>query len=234
MKKILITVLLLFSVSSVVSAQGTLVTATETSQAEGVASSTADPLDQDIVLLQKEWARIKYQIPDETAQLDALHKLEAQAAEVLSKYPDRAEPKIWQGIIVATDAGLGKWFSALGKVKRAKVLFEDAIEIDPEALDGAAYTSLGSLYYQVPGWPMGFGDKDKAKEYLLKGLSVDPNGIDSNYFYADFLMKKKQYKEARTYLQKALQAPDRPLRSIADAGRRGEIKAALAQIEKNE
>lgn len=223
MKKILITVLMLFSLSLVASAEETLLPAT-----------ASTPFDQDITMVQKEWARIKYQISDKTEQLDALHKLEAQAVELNSKYPDRAESKIWQGIVVATDAGLGKWFSALGKVKRAKALFEEAIAIDPEVLDGASYTSLGSLYYQVPGWPVGFGDKDKARDYLQKGLAVDPAGIDSNYFYADFLLENKQYKEARTYLQQALQAPDRSNREVADAGRREEIKAALAQIDKND
>ena len=46
---------------------------------------------------------------------------------------------------------------ALGLVKRARADFEAAIKLDAGALDGAAYTSLGALYYQVPGWPVGFG-----------------------------------------------------------------------------
>jgi len=223
MKKILITTLLLFSISLTASAQETTVPVT-----------VLGSFDQSITLLQKEWDRIKYQMSDKNKQLDALHKLEVQAAELNAKYPNKAELKVWQGIIVATDAGLGEWFSALGKVKQAKTFFEEAIAIDPKVLDGASYTSLGSLYYQVPGWPIGFGDEEKAEEYLQKGLKIDPDGIDSNYFYADFLLQNKQYKEARTYLQRALQAPDRPLRSVADAGRRKEIKAALAQIDKND
>ena len=42
--------------------------------------------------------------------------------------------------------------------------------IDPKALDGSAYASLGSLFYQVPGWPIGFGDDKKAAESALDRL----------------------------------------------------------------
>jgi hypothetical protein len=55
--------------------------------------------------------------------------------------------------------------------------------IDPRALQGSAYTSLGSLYYQVPGWPIGFGDDKRAEAMLLKALEINPDGIDPNYFY---------------------------------------------------
>ena len=217
MKKILITVILSLSFSLGAYAQAT------------------GQLEQKITRLEKEWGHIRYQLPEKSQQQrDAIGQLVEMAQIISSEYPDRAEPKIWQGIIVATDAGIGKWFSALGKVKQAKVLFEAAIEIDPEALSGAAYTSLGSLYYQVPGWPVGFGDSEKAEYYLQKGLKVDPDGIDANYFYGDFLLEQKRYTEARIYLERALRAPNRPDRPVADSGRRDEINAALAQIEKND
>ncbi|QTG98208.1 tetratricopeptide repeat protein, partial [Vibrio furnissii] len=63
---------------------------------------------------------------------------------------------------------------ALSLVKEAKVLLEQVIETAPETLDGSAYTSLGSLYYQVPGWPIGFGDDDKAEAMLQKALEINP------------------------------------------------------------
>ncbi len=189
------------------------------------------PIIDDVTILQQEWAHIKYRMEDEDQQNEAMKALSARAAAVSAKYPENAEVKIWEGIIVSTEAGMGEWYSALSKVKRARALFEESIKIDPSALDGAAYTSLGSLYYQVPGWPVGFGDDEKAEDFLKKGLEVDPDGIDSNYFYGDFLLQDRRYKKARIYLEKALQAKARPQRPVADAGRRGEIAAALAQIE---
>ena len=71
-------------------------------------------------------------------------------------------------------------------MKDAKQHFEQAIQIDSQGSNGAAYTSLGSLYYQVPSWPIAYGDNDKAKNMLLKGLEINPDGIDANYFYGEF------------------------------------------------
>ncbi len=190
-----------------------------------------DPVMEQIRYLQTQWARIKYQTPDEGAQLDAIHDLETYAAKVTAYYSDRPEPKIWEGIILSTDAGIVKGMSALGKVKKAKELFETSLMQDPYAMDGSAHTSLGSLYYQVPGWPVAFGDNEEAEKHLKQALQINPTGIDPNFFYGDFLLEDGRLDEARTFMERALQAPDRPDRPLADAGRRQEIKARLARID---
>lgn len=191
----------------------------------------ADPVMENISALQKEWAEIKYQIPSDDAKLAAIHKLEERAAEVTAANPSRAEPKIWEAIILSTDAGIVKGMSALSKVEKAKTLLEAAEQIDSNALEGSAHTSLGSLYYQVPGWPVGFGDDEKAEEHLKMALQINPNGIDPNYFYGDFLLQDGRAAEAKPYLERALTAPARPGRELADAGRHQEIKVALAKAE---
>ena len=122
--------------------------------------------------------------------------------------------------------GLG----ALSLAKDAKKAFEQALELDAKALDGSAYTSLGSLYYQVPGWPIGFGNDDKARELLEKAIALNPEGIDSNYFLGDFLYRQGDTVGARRALQKALRAPARPERALADEGRRKEIESLLAAM----
>jgi len=104
------------------------------------------------------------------------------------------------------------------------------LAIDPKALDGSAYTSLGSLFYQVPGWPIGFGDDKKALEFLQKGLALNPDGIDPNYFYGDYLFRTGNYTEAEQALRKALQAPPREGRQLADEGRRKEVTELLEKV----
>ena len=148
-------------------------------------------------------------------------------------HPGSSEPLGWEGIIVSSGAGEKGGFGALGLVKQAKVLYERAIQIDGKALDGSAYNSLGVLYYKVPGWPLGFGDKDKAKELLQKALALNPQGIDPNFFYAEYLVEIKRSEQAAVYLERALQAPARPGRQIADTGRREEVRALLAKIKPN-
>lgn len=190
----------------------------------------ADPADDAVVQLQKAWAQIKYETP-EAQQAAAFEKLVQQAQAATTDYPQSAPLWAWSGIIRASYAGAKGGLGALSVVKAARADLEHAIAIDPGALEGAALTSLGSLYYQVPGWPLSFGDSKKAEEYLRKGLRFGAQDVDANYFYADFLYQQERYAQALEYLQKALAAPADPDRPVADAGRRAEIKALMAKVQ---
>ena len=186
-------------------------------------------LEDDVLLMQKEWEKIKYSMPA-TSQEQAFNQLVKQADALLAKNKSSAEILIWHAIIEASYAGAKGGIGALGHVKNAKKDLEQALIINPQALDGSAYTSLGSLYYQVPGWPIGFGDDKKAAELLNKALSINPNGIDSNYFMGDFYFRNGDFSNAEKFLKKALQAPNRPNRTLADEGRRQEINTILDKI----
>jgi tetratricopeptide (TPR) repeat protein len=186
-------------------------------------------VDDDVRALQREWEVIKYQKPS-AEQEKAYQALAETAAAVRAKHAGRAEPEIWYGIIVASYAGAKGGFGALSLAKDARQALEHALSIDPKALSGSAYTSLGSLYYQVPGWPIGFGDDDKARELLDKALALNPDGIDPNYFLGDYLYRRRDFDGARTALERALKAPARPDRPLADQGRRAEIRELLAKL----
>ncbi len=186
-------------------------------------------VEEDVLRLQQEWEKVKYLNPA-TQHEKGFETLVKEAEKLAAKYPTRAEPIIWYGIIESSYAGAKGGLGALGHVKNAKKNFEKALEINANALDGSAYTSLGSLYYQVPGWPIGFGDDKKAAEYLKKGLSINPDGIDPNFFLGDFLFRSGDLAGAEKSLRKALQAPNRTGRQVADDGRRKEINQLLEKI----
>ena len=186
-------------------------------------------MDDDVRQLQREWEEVKYRKP-KADQERAFEALAQTAGTVRAKYTDRAEADIWYGIIVASYAGAKGGLGALSLAKDAKAAFEHALKVDPKALAGSAYTSLGSLYYQVPGWPIGFGDDKKAREMLEAALKLNPDGIDPNFFYGDYLYRKGDYANARKALEHALKAPARPDRPLADEGRRREIEELLAKV----
>lgn len=186
-------------------------------------------LDQAILEIQHQWEHINYELPD-SAKPAAFEQLEKQEEALARQYPTRPEPLIWHGITLSSHAGAKGGLGALGLAKQARSQLAAAEKIDPSAMQGSIYTSLGTLYYKVPGWPIGFGDNDKAEAYLKKALQVNPGGIDPNYFYADFLYGRHRYQDAMKFLNRALAAQPRPQRPLADKGRRHEIETLMARI----
>lgn len=187
-------------------------------------------LPEDARHLQQEWARINYEVP-ESERADAMAALVASCDDPPTATP-AVESVIWCGIVRSTYAGLASPFSAMKYAKAARQDFEKAIEMDAGALSGSAYTSLGTLYFKVPGWPVGFGNAKEAQKYLEKGLDLNPDGIDPNYFYGEYLFEQGDYAKSREYLLKAQDAPARPDRPLADRGRQAEVQALLTQVEK--
>lgn len=185
----------------------------------------------DIKPLQDRWAEVNYTLSEDDRE-KAFAELLSNADQVVSSNPDKAEALIWRGIIKSSYANAKGGLGALSVAEGSKADLEQAIKLDPTALQGSAYTSLGVLYAKVPGWPIGFGDNKMAKELLLKALAQNPQGIDPNYFYADYLAGKRDWAQALRYLETAKAAPARPGRESADAGRQQEIAALLAKVQK--
>ncbi len=197
---------------------------------QAVHAEGAAGMPEQAARLQSEWAHVNYQV-DESDRADAMAEL-VGSCDAMEEAAAAVESVIWCGIVRSTYAGLASPFSAMKYAKAARKDFEKAIEINGEALSGSAYTSLGTLYFKVPGWPVGFGNDEQAESNLKKGLAINPDGIDPNYFYAEFLYEQGDYARSRDYLLRARQAPPRPDRPVADEGRHAEIEALLAEVEK--
>ncbi len=197
----------------------------------GSAAFGGESLPADIVQLQHDWAKANYHTPAK-AQEEAFKALAERARQITEQHANAPEAMIWEAIILSGYAKAKGGIGALKQAEKARDLLLAAEKANPQALQGSAYTTLGSLHYKVPGWPLGFGDKKKARAYLEKALEINPNGIDPNYFYADFLNERGEYEKALQYYEKALAAPARPGREDADAGRRQEIEAGMEQARK--
>src|SRR5512135_607714 len=194
------------------------------------ASTAPASFDEAIANVAHDWARVSYQTP--AAERDAAFTaVIATSQQVVQSFPGKAEPLIWEAIVLASAAGTEGGLGALHKAKQSRELLLAAEAIDPKAMNGSIYSSLGSLYAKVPGWPIGFGDKKEAQKCFDKAIAIAPNDIDANYFYADFLADQGQYARSAEFLKRALAAPPRPAREDADAGRRAEALALLESLK---
>jgi len=180
------------------------------------------------------WAEIRYGLPEkeQAAQFEALA---LQARELAERNPYMAEPLVWEGIALASEADAKGGLEAYLLARKAQQSLEESLKLDETALHGYAYTGLAILNARGLVWPFGFGGKNRirAMKYFRRSLAIDPEGIDPNFFYGEYLYSLYRLNEARGYLERALKLPSRPGRELADGGRREEIKAVLAKIEKD-
>ncbi len=208
--------------------QQLLCTLTVCSTLASTAALAANTPLQDV---QHKWAECQYSTPSGDEKEQCFNYAITRTNLYLKREPGNPELTVWLAINKASLAGAKGGLGALSLAKEAKTLLEQVIESSPQTLEGSAYTSLGSLYYKVPGWPVGFGDDDKAEQLLKKALEINPNGIDPNYFYGDFLAEEGRVQEAKVYLTRAMHSSPRPDRPLADKGRKQEIEATLRRLK---
>lgn len=201
------------------------------SAGESVEIANKEAVSNALSTVQQRWAQVNYQLFGD-AQHSAFDELMIQIDNIVKANPNDAKGWIWQGIIKSSYAGAKGGLGALSLAEQAKESLEKALMLDELALSGSAYTSLGTLYHKVPGWPIGFGDDDKAKTMLGKAVELNPTGIDPNYFYAEFWYDERKYSKAKHYLVKAKSAPARVNRPLADQARHQEINSLMVKVDK--
>lgn len=179
--------------------------------------------------LDQEWAEIFYDA-NEAGKAQRLIDLLARAEAFKADNPERAEPRIVTAVTLCSLAGVDWGLDSLNRIDQARQLLTQAIDLDPRAMEGAAYITLGNLYWRMPGWPISFGDDARARQYLTNAVNLFPAAIDANFFMADFLIDQGEYQQARIFLERAERAPIRTSARISDTRLKEEMVEARRVI----
>jgi hypothetical protein len=193
-----------------------------------LASNTALALNLSnaIDTLERKWADVYYS--KSGAKYPARYQsLENEADLIAKQFPNQPEPLLWQAIIMASSADELPPIEALVEINHARDLLTKVIEMTPDGVNGSALVTLGTMYYMAPAWPVSFGDNHKAKALLTKALKVNPQSIEANYFYGDFLLSQNLPEQAAVYFKKALSAPVRKNQQHADKSLQQQASLAL-------
>lgn len=67
-------------------------------------SANEAAMEAQVKRINDEWAHIRYQVADRNSQYAQLDALAEEAAKVALRYPGRAEPLLWEGIVVSEEA----------------------------------------------------------------------------------------------------------------------------------
>lgn len=190
----------------------------------------ADDFGSALQTLESKWADIYYndQMIDKEA---AYGPLLDEATELSKKHPESAEFYFWRAVVMASKAEHQDGISALIAINQVRDLLLKAISIDQTAMNGSALATLGALHYLTPGWPISFGDKQKAENYLKAALRINPDGIDTNYYYGDFLARENKPEKAAEFFDKALTAPIRKEQAYADNRLKEEVRVTYNKLK---
>lgn len=201
----------------------------------GAQASENTSLKSELLRLAHDWEHVKLQVIDLDEQERQMADLAQRAGKIAEQYENIPDPIVWVGIITSEQASLanenGSPLKALELAKRARNILEMVEKTQPATMDAAAPTTLGLLYDGVPRFPIGFGDKAKARYYHQEAVRYAPDGLDANYFYGDFLYRHGELAEAIKVLEHALTVPGLSNRPIWDKSRRAEIRKILSHLK---
>lgn len=195
------------------------------------ANALAAPVDNAVKDLRSEWAVIKFQTPRKQ-QLARFEVLIKKAENYEKKFPNNPRIMTWHGTILSTYSAIKGGLGALPHIKKAKKLLETAISMNSRVEGGLAHGVLGTIYAHVPGWPIAFGNKKTARQHLETTIQMSPRGLDSNYYYGDFLINIGDYQAAKHHLDLASRAAIRKGYEVQDRGRKGEVSRSLAKLNR--
>ena len=202
----------------------------------GAQASETPSLKSELLRLAHDWEHVKLQVSDRDDQERQMGSLAQRVAQIAKQYENIPDPIVWVGIITSEQASMandnGSPMKALELAKRARDILERVEKTNPETMDAGAPTTLGVLYDRVPGFPIGFGDKARARHFLEEAVTSAPNGLDANFFYGAFLYKHGEQSEAARILERALTLPELSNRPIWDELLRAAIRQTLSEIRR--
>ncbi len=140
----------------------------------------------------------------------------------------RPEGHFWQAAnmgALAESFGMTQGLRYRGRIKAS---LERARHIDPGWQQGSADRALGWWYHKVPG--LFGGSEERAEMHLRRALGYNPQSTATLYFLAEVLLERDKDQEARTMLQRTLDAPLDPDWTAEDQDFKARAKARLAAL----
>jgi hypothetical protein len=140
-----------------------------------------------------------------TDPAQAEHAVEIWAVRAAAGTDFEPEGHFWLAAnmgALAESFGMTQGLRYRGRIKAA---LERVLKIDPGWQQGSADRALGWWYHKVPG--LFGGSEERAEMHLRRALGYNPQSTATLYFLAEVLLERDKDDEARTMLQRTLDAP---------------------------
>jgi hypothetical protein len=124
----------------------------------------------------------------------------AFAKPLYEKYPEHPELVYYYGVIALCYLDFNR-MRAVFLINHLFDIFEKARRLAPRIDDGGPDRNLAILYHEVPGWPLGRGDKAKALAHIEAAVQIEPRRAANRIMLAKFLAGAKRYDEGWRHIQ---------------------------------
>ena len=116
---------------------------------------------------------------------------------------------------IAEDSGV---FNALRMLRPMESMLLRVVELDERYENAGAHRALGRMYHKLPGFPISFGNNDKALMHLKRAHELFPQDVITHVFYAELLYDTGKKQEARHHAEFVLAMPiaDEDAREFAE------------------
>ena len=130
----------------------------------------------------------------------------AAARRAIAIEPQRPEGHFWLAVNMGSLASAAPIRAGLRHRVAIRETLETVISLEPGYSRGAGHCALGKYYLQVP-WLFG-GSKSKAEKSVRACLVYDEANAMARYFLAQTLVARHRARDARTELEKVMEAPE--------------------------
>jgi len=145
----------------------------------------------DLTELQSQWSITKYQMLHKQ-QITSLKRLTKFSTQLVLNHPKDLRYLIWEAKIYTLTAEIHGRLKGLKYAKHAKNSLQEVINKSSGKILGQAFSNLGYLHMVAPDVSFKSRNKSTSLKFLKKGLELNEDGIDSNYYYALYLDRKQQ------------------------------------------
>ena len=116
-------------------------------------------------------------------RLAYLEEAAAWARSGVAAAPRSAEAHFWLAVSLASASRERGLFALLEAAGEVRAQLHQALDLDPHSAN--VLSALCALYHRAPGWPLSFGDDDRARGYCTRALLADPRSWEAHLVLAE-------------------------------------------------
>lgn len=179
------------------------------------------------ILLSEIYLKKGYNEPDDRKKLEWFNKGEEQAGIVLARDSLNGRALTWEVSNFSMICKTKGIMSSLANIPRIKEAIARAVKLAPAF--PKAYAAQGIIFAQLPSF-LG-GNLDSARFYFEKGMTLDSNYAGIYVRMAELHVLKKEYPEARLFLNKVITMKNPTDRAEFELVNRPEAEKLLEKIK---